>query len=152
MSESINQLSVGEAGTGTTPVTKKKTGRPKGKASAGLSLDKRLKILSKIALSKDAKPADVINACMQITSLLNDKIKDTESGVQTTVIKFDKAITTKPLKPENIGQNIEQNIVKKTEEVPIIIVKPIENTSVIANVSSELMSFNFTISDTNGTE
>jgi len=87
----------------TTPIVPKKRGRPKGSTSAknaGLSLDTRLKILSKIALDKNGKPTDVINACKEITALLNDRIRNAESESATTVIKFQENEVKLDEKPE----------------------------------------------------
>lgn len=96
---------------GTYKPTGKPRGRPVGttdKNRCGLSLEKRLKILSKIAMDKNAKPSDVINACKEITALLNDKVKETEAGNEITVIRFDNN-TEKP----------KENIPVKSEFIPI---------------------------------
>jgi len=100
--------------------TPKKRGRPKGsKAQLGLSLDKRLKILAKIATDQNQKPSDIIAACKEITALLNDKIKNTEEGIQETTIKFeeDKTINKPEIKPEN-KEELSDKINKKAEVIP----------------------------------
>jgi hypothetical protein len=54
---------------------RKGPGRPKGtknKPVVGMPINKRLKLLSKIAMNKNTKPTDVINAVKEITALLND--------------------------------------------------------------------------------
>jgi len=80
---------------------KKKARRLRGKAKPGLSLDRRLKILSKIATDDKQKATDIIAACKEITALLNDKIKETESGIPVTQLSFVNKIETKPFTPEN---------------------------------------------------
>ena len=67
-----------------------KWGRPKGstsKSSRGLTIDKRLTILSKIALDPKCKPLERISAVNLITQLLNDKIRDTQV-VPETILSF----------------------------------------------------------------
>jgi hypothetical protein len=69
--------------------------RPVGsKNKLGLTLEKRLKILSKIALDKSAKAPDVIAAVKEITQMLNDRVKEVGMGAEPTVIKFDEATVT----------------------------------------------------------
>lgn len=113
---------------------KKQKGRPKGKTKSGLSLDKRLKILSKIATDDKQKATDIIAACKEITALLNDKIKETESGIPVTTLSFMDKIETKPLKIENKEENLVKNIEKKEEIIPdkIVEVKEITNNGSIS--------------------
>lgn len=72
---------------------RKGPGRPKGtknKPVVGMPINKRLKLLSKIAMNKNTKPTDVINAVKEITALLNDRVKEAQEGQDTILIKFEE--------------------------------------------------------------
>lgn len=67
-------------------------GRGKGHLNhRGLTLNKRLKLLNKIALNESEKTTDRLNAIRIMTDLLSDKVKETKDGLQETVISFSPA-------------------------------------------------------------
>lgn len=87
--------------------------RPKGSPNKiGLTLDKRIKILSKIACNKESKDTDIIAAVKQITDLLNDRIKEAGIRSEPTVIKFEdtKKIEEKPVNTIKCENNKENTI------------------------------------------
>lgn len=96
---------------------KRGRGRPKGTTGpqkVGLSLVRRLRILSKIALDKNATNSDRIKAVQETTSLLNDSIRENVDGIQEVVMSFGEyKIETKPARIENPEKKLEENIVKK---------------------------------------
>lgn len=113
-----------------TPV-KKPRGRPKGSTKkTGLSFEKRMAVLQKIALDNMAKDSDRLAAIKLITDLLSDKVKITDDNniSSETIIRFEQApliqkIENKPLIPENNTENIYQNITKK-EVIPLPELQP----------------------------
>jgi len=118
---------------------KNKGGRPQ-KSHKGLSLDKRLSILKKIALDENNKASERISAVDLITKLLNDKIKDAADGTVETIISFKK--DEKDEKDEKeptklIPEPIEVN--KKTilERLPIITAIPENISENASNTVSE---------------
>jgi hypothetical protein len=120
-------------------------GRPKGLKNyrpLGLSLKKRLKILGEIAMNKNNDPRDVIAACKEISNLLNDRIKETENGVEETVLSFTDAKNPSKKHIENI-EKIEKTIqsVTKIEKGNTPILSPVEKTPENSNVSSIELSF-----------
>lgn len=128
---------------------KNKGGRPKGTdMQRTLSLEGRIKILSKIASNPNSKPADIISACNMITQLLNDKVKATQEGMAVTQISFNELENTtskqeiKPveniLKPVPVQPVIE---VKPISEVLTDIVQPVNNKVVIEEIDE--LTFNF---------
>lgn len=139
---------------------KKRPGRPKGSGNkAGLTLEKRLKILSKIALDKNSKPPDVIAACKEITALLNDKIKAQESEVPITQVKYTEDTPNQVKYTEDTPKTViksSENTGKNSEEVPenapatvitdiIKPVEPVDNKEVTKEDNT--INFNFVISE-----
>ena len=78
--------------TQTDTVTKKPFGRPKGsKKKLGLSLAERLKILEKIATSKDPeiKDCDKLGAVKLISDLLGDRVDPNERLLPIYTLRFE---------------------------------------------------------------
>jgi hypothetical protein len=85
-----------KANTTSTITTKGKAGRPKGshsKITVGLSLNRRLRILNKIATDKTADVKDVLAAVSLITQLLGDKVKEATDGRKEVVLSLDNSKT-----------------------------------------------------------
>lgn len=133
---------------------KRSRGRPKGSTQgAGLSLEKRLKILSKLATDPHGKPSDVINACKQITELLNDRVREAEAGIPITQIQFQaEAVEEIQIKPSKNLKKIETVIANNTSNkaVEANVVVPQTITEVIDS-QQDTLEFNFIIgNDQNG--
>lgn len=149
----------------------RKRGRPRGKASPGLSLDRRLKILSKIATTKGQDPTVIIQACKEITALLNDKVKEAEESIPSTIIKFEPPKIEKPEKvekaekiqekvvekipekaPEKIPENNSKNNCKKIEEKEEIKKELVENNSVSTTTTTTISPVDTIVIDTSEPE
>lgn len=111
---------------------KKPRGRPKGSTKkTGLSFEKRMAVLQKIALDNSAKDTDRLAAIKLITDMLSDKVKVADDGniSSETILRFEtvtpliQKIENKPLIPENKEENIYQNITKK-EVIPLPELQP----------------------------
>lgn len=82
--------------------------RPKGsknKASMGLPLPRRMKVLQKIILDETQKTCDRLAAIKNMTDMLSDKVKETKEGLAETVLSFETKINT-----ENTEKTIEKTI------------------------------------------
>lgn len=126
-------------------IKKNKGGRPKGKKNnQGLSLEKRIKVLQRIILDSNQKTCDRLQAIKTMTDLLADKVRVTESGSETTIIKFEENIT----KPLINVKNTEQ---KQPDITPVIVITPSNTTTTMTTTTTQpvkqedVIEFKFTV-------
>jgi len=120
------------------------TGRPKGsKNKIGMSVEKRLKVLTKLALDVTVKPSDRISAIAQITSLLNDRVKDTPAGGVETVLTFNNH--NNEIKPKQEETKLENSAIidekDNTNDNSIVVDGQVEvvNSEEVANMGMKFV-------------
>lgn len=109
--------------------------RPLGsKNKTGMSFEKRMKVLQKIALDPNEKSVDRLNAIKLITDLLQDKVRMASDGSASTIIQFENTVNKPQNNPENIPALSEEKpktvINKVTNKQPIEEMKPIDDKDV----------------------
>jgi hypothetical protein len=98
--------------------------RPKGsKNKVGLTVEQRVKILTKLALDKTLKPTDRISAISQITSLLNDRVQDASYGAIETVLSFNPFTDKNNGTKEKLTETTPTIQADKTSVIPVEAVK-----------------------------